>query len=572
MTAADVDRFCIQNAIHGGFVATSARSGEGIKELLALMSRQIAWDAMAPTVTTSTFQRIKEYVLSVKESGKEDILLDPADLESKLHSLDPEWRFTTDEMMTAVQHLATHGYVAVLTGSSDKQSILMSPEILSNLASSFVLEARRNPAGLGALEEYRVLRGDYNFPEVAPLTVRNREILLDATTVLFLEHNVCFRERLGSGTFLIFPSLINQKKPASEHVGMVEDVLYTVSGRVENVYAALVVLLGYSNTFTRTNQWQNQAEYEMNPGEICGFKQIAEREGEIDLLHYYGPKSGSHVRKLFQGLFESFLLARDVTVTKYTPVTCPSCGYRPESAEIVKRIKQNKTFTFCGECSNRIALPPPSIEKSPISGDIAALALDQQVANQRTAFEAALTHLKSLIRDRTELRSPTCFVSYAWGIEEHERWVVRLAKDLQNADIEALIDRKNNAQIGLSIADFVNKIEKTDFVIVVGTPEYLEKYNNRNPSRGTVVAAEMDLIHQRLMGTKQSKESVLPILLAGDDRTALPPLLRGRVYANFEQEDNYFTRLFDVILTLYRVPFEDPVADKLRQSVAGDDE
>src|SRR4029077_2354740 len=99
------------------------------------MRPQIAWDAMAPTVTTATFKRIKEYVLSRKESsGNEDILLDPTDLESKLHSLDPEWQFTTDEMMTAVHHLATHGYVAVLTGSSDKQSILMSPEILSNLA------------------------------------------------------------------------------------------------------------------------------------------------------------------------------------------------------------------------------------------------------------------------------------------------------------------------------------------------------------------------------------------------------------------------------------------------------
>jgi small GTP-binding protein len=572
MTATEIETFCRRNGIHGGFVATSARSGEGIEELLGLMTQQIDWDAMAPTVTTATFKRIKEYVLSLKESATDEILLDPGELESKLHSLDPKWEFSTDEMMTAVQHLANHGYVAVLMGSSDRQSILMSPEILTNLASSFVLEARRNPAGLGALEEYRVLRGDYAFPEIAPLRHKDREILLDATTVLFLEHNICFRERLGSGTFLIFPSLINQKKPASEQTGMAEDVLHTVTGRVENVYAALVVLLGYSNTFTRTNQWQNQAEYEMNPGEICGFKQIAEREGEIDLVHYYGPGAGPHVRSLFQGLFESFLLARDVTVTKYLPVSCPHCGYRPESAETVKRVKQQKTFSFCGECGNKISLPVPLVEKSRISRDTGALALDQQIANQRTAFEAALTHLKGLIRDRSAVHPPTCFVSYAWGVEEHERWVLRFARDLRNADVDVLFDRRDSAEIGARLTDFINRIEKTDFVVVVGTPAYLDKYNSADPTRGTFVAAEMDLINQRLTGPKQSKDSVLPVLLAGDQVTAFPPLLRGRVYADFGAEDRYFISLFDVILTLYHFPFADPAVDKLRQSVAGEDE
>jgi hypothetical protein len=50
----------------------------------------------------------------------------------------------------------------------------------------------------------------------------------------------------------------------------VDDVSYIVRGRVENLYAALVVLLGYTSAFTRINQWQNQAQYEMGAGEICG--------------------------------------------------------------------------------------------------------------------------------------------------------------------------------------------------------------------------------------------------------------------------------------------------------------
>jgi hypothetical protein len=201
-------------------------------------------------------------------------------------------------MITAVQHLANHGYVSVL-GASPAMQILLSPEVLSNLAASIVLEARGNPVGLGALEEARILRGEYTLPELITLKEGDRQVLLDAVTALFLEHNICFRERLGTTTFLIFPSLINQKKPAEE-VRMADDISYLVSGRIENVYASLVVLLGYSNTFTRTNQWQNQAQYEMNPGEVCGFRQIAEREGEIELIHYYSSGAGQHVcLKLF---------------------------------------------------------------------------------------------------------------------------------------------------------------------------------------------------------------------------------------------------------------------------------
>jgi hypothetical protein len=115
-----------------------------------------------------------------------------------------------------------------------------------------------------------------------------------------------------------------------------------------------------------------------------------------------------------------------------------------------------------------------------------------------------------------------------------------MARDLENADIEVIIDRKNNAAVGSSVTAFVNRIEKTEFVIVVGTPEYLEKYNNIDESRGTFVAAEMDLINQRLTGTRAHKDSVLPLVLSGDKTTSLPPLLRGRVYADFRSDEVYF--------------------------------
>src|SRR5204862_6370125 len=120
-----------------------------------------------------------------------------------------------------------------------------------------------NGKGLGALEETRGLRNEYHFPEVANLGEDERDTLLNAVTELFLDRNICFRESVDNQTFLIFPSLILERsQQLIQEKELVEDMTYVVTGPVENVYPALVVLLGYSPTFQRTNQWRKQAQYE----------------------------------------------------------------------------------------------------------------------------------------------------------------------------------------------------------------------------------------------------------------------------------------------------------------------
>ncbi len=59
---------------------------------------------------------------------------------------------------------------------------------------------------------------------------------------------------------------------------------------------------------------------------------------------------------------------------------------------------------------------------------------------------------------------------------------------------------------------FVGRIEKSDKIIVIGTQAYRRKYENQDTKTGYVVAAEVDLINKRLLGTEKQKESVLPLL------------------------------------------------------------
>jgi hypothetical protein len=140
-----------------------------------------------------------------------------------------------------------------------------------------------------------------------------------------------------------------------------------------------------------------------------------------------------------------------------------------------------------------------------------------------------------------KIAPPECFISYAWGNPDHERWVEKsLATDLQKGGIRVVLDRWENARIGASVPRFVERVAESDRVIVVGTPLYRKKYDNREPMSGFVAAAEGDLIGNRMIGTEAQKETVLPVLLEGTAESAFPPLLHGRVHADFTKSEVYF--------------------------------
>lgn len=543
-----------------------------MNELIDRMKSLIPWEDKVTTVTTTTFKGIKDYVLGLKKTESQlQTIVTAGELRDLLEASDSEWHFTDDEMLTAVGHLENYGYVKRLRTLKGEVRILLEPERLNNLASSFVLEARRNPKGLGALEEKRLLSGGYDFPELRDLDHAERDVLLDSAALLFLEHNVCFRETdpLRMEPYLVFPELINLKKPLENDAATEDGAAYTVTGPTENVFASLVVLLGYTHTFTRTQQWQNNARYEVGDGLVCGFRQEAGRDGELDFVLGFAPNVGQPVRTLFQGLFESFLARRNLTVLRYEPIRCTNieCGQLLDRSVVRQRMKEGKAFAFCNDCGEKLMLPT-MVDPIQLTREVQVEVESQRrIAEQRTRFEQAVFRLRAYIAEQ-KISLPECFISYAWGNPDHERWVEkRLATDLQKAGIEVVLDRWHNAQIGASVARFIERIEKSDRIIMVGTPDYRRKYENKDTETGYVVAAEVDLINNRLLGTEAQKSTVLPLLVAGEQTDALPPLFKGRVYADFRNDESYFRTAFDLILSLYNLPPTHPAVADLRESL-----
>ncbi len=233
IASSELEDFCRKRGISGGFIATSAKTNQGIDALCERIRQQIDWDAKPTTITTETFKRVKDYVLALKaDAHRKHVLVSAAQLRSSLEMMDANWRFSDAELLAAVGHLQNHGYVTLLRRSSDEQSVLLAPDLLINLASSFLLKAQANEKGLGALEEARVLHNDYHFQEVEALGEDERTTLLNAAVELFLSRNICFRESVDNQTFLIFPSLILERPPRlTENIEIVEDITYVVTGQ-----------------------------------------------------------------------------------------------------------------------------------------------------------------------------------------------------------------------------------------------------------------------------------------------------------------------------------------------------
>ena len=548
----ELTEFCNERGIDGGYVPTSAQSGEGVDDLMQKITALIPWEQFSSTITTATFKTIKDKVLALKEAPElEHIVVSYLDLQQLLGGDSKK-----KDIEASVGHLSNHGYVHKLRRANGDEIVLLKPDLLVNVASSMILEARRHERGLGLLDESKLLSGGYGFRELDGLPDDDREALLDAAAGLFLDRHLAFRETLEDRSVLVAPALINQKRPQKEARGLIEGHAYRISGSVENVYASLVVQLGYTDEFERDqHRWQKHAQFGVDAEQICGFEQTREDSGEIEIALYYGANTPDEKCSRFQTTFERFLSKQTVEVERIPTVACGKCNERQPRATVLQKIDSNAEKFFCNNCGNGINTPAVSKigEAPPAEAKIA----DAQVAvaDRRTAFEEALVWIKALRRDQGKSEErPSCFISYAWGVAEHEKWVVTLARDLRKADVAVILDRWDSPP-GTAIQRFIKKITSADYVVAVGTPAYLTKYESED--RDAVVNAEVVLIESRLRKASR-RETIRPVLLEGTQETSYPPMFDGIVACEFLEKEKYFSELFLLVMSIHKIPFDHP--------------
>jgi hypothetical protein len=173
--------------------------------------------------------------------------------------------------------------------------------------------------------------------------------------------------------------------------------------------------------------------------------------------------------------------------------------------------------------------------------------LVQEKAFLKLLNEDILPYIK-----QKDMKSPSCFFSYAWGEPAHEVFVLRLAEMLEKAGFTVLLDRWEDRR-GKYLTNFIEKIENADWVIVVGTPLYLVKYNRRAQDihhREHVVRLEAQLVNYLISFNEKNADRIIPVLLEGTSEVSFPFLLRPKLAADFTK-NNYFEECLKLIHDLY---------------------
>ena len=141
---------------------------------------------------------------------------------------------------------------------------------------------------------------------------------------------------------------------------------------------------------------------------------------------------------------------------------------------------------------------------------------------------------------------PKVFISYAWENNDHKSWVKQLAVRLRGEGVETILDQWELAP-GDQLSVFMERAVRTcDFVLIVCTPAYRDKSDNRTGGvgyEGDIMTAEVS--------TGADRRKFIPLLRADTWKLAAPSWLRGSYYIDLRgkpySEDNYNDLLHTVL-------------------------
>jgi WD40 repeat protein/DNA-directed RNA polymerase subunit RPC12/RpoP len=332
------------------FIATSAKTDVGIKELHAAITRAIPWDNLPITSSPELWKEMRDYLLE-RRKGKE-VLTRRSDLLGAFRQKHPEAVFSEADFDTVISHAQAQGLVWRL---SFGDFVLVKPEILNDYASAVVRVARKHPEGLGAVSEQDVLEARIDFEDLKRLPDPGTErSLLHAVVELFLNRELALRE----GGQLVFPSKFNRKLPEYPKPP-IREVAYRFSGPIEDIYATSVVRIFYSGAYEMKNLWKNAAEFRDTMERECGFILKSPNEGYGIISVFFEDKTSMDSKVLFLKFIHEHLYKHSLSdsVKRERIYRCPECGEEVENRRAVeKRLTDGRRTIPCQYCETQIPL------------------------------------------------------------------------------------------------------------------------------------------------------------------------------------------------------------------------
>ena len=159
-----------------------------------------------------------------------------------------------------------------------------------------------------------------------------------------------------------------------------------------------------------------------------------------------------------------------------------------------------------------------------------------------------------------EGKTISVFISYSWDDERHKKWVLNLANRLNDSGIYVILDRFD-LNPGDPITHFMeNSVNQADKVLLVMTPNYKEKADNRIGG----VGYEYSMIIQELYERPENKK-IIPIRRNGKYDECAPNFLK-QYFSHDMTNDATFETDFDYLLRIIKGEDIRPVSPQPVQS------
>lgn len=163
---------------------------------------------------------------------------------------------------------------------------------------------------------------------------------------------------------------------------------------------------------------------------------------------------------------------------------------------------------------------------------------------QSAASQEVLDHSEAI---------PRAFISYSWDSPEHKQWVTQFASRLSKHGVSVILDRWHLRRGGDRTHFMETSIADSDFVILVCTPEYAARANER---KGGVGYEAMIITGE--LADKIDSQKFIPVLRTGEFESAFPVWIKSRLGVDLRgnpyREDEYE----DLVRTLHGEPVEPP--------------
>ena len=144
------------------------------------------------------------------------------------------------------------------------------------------------------------------------------------------------------------------------------------------------------------------------------------------------------------------------------------------------------------------------------------------------------------------VKTPSAFISYSWDGEEHKEWVRSLAARLRRDGVNTVLDQWE-VEPGDRLPEFMeHSIRDNDFVLVVCTPSYKRKSDDRLGG----VGYEGDIMTGEILNERNEKKFI-PVVRGADGAEALPSWLQGKWHIDLSGFPDSKSEYDDLLATLF---------------------